>query len=132
MKKKYYIVTAKCGHVGRNRYILIDFALKAINGKKAASIARHLPRVKHHHKDAVRNVREVDFNEYNEQLALNSKNAYLNVESKQEQNLYCQELEEHVEEENFYEEEDYEIKRQRRINYIMKKRQIDDNINLSY
>ena len=131
MEKKYFIVTAKCGHVRRKRYILIDFAVEASNGKEAASIARHLPRVKHHHKDAIRNVQEVEYEAYCEQLILNSKDTYLKATSKQEQNRCCPDLEERIEEED-YEEENHDIKRQQRINYIMKKRQIDHKINLSY
>ena len=31
---KYYNVTAKCGHVGRENYIPISFPVKALNAKK--------------------------------------------------------------------------------------------------
>ncbi len=53
---RYFIVTAKCGHVGRDNYIPIDFAVKAESASKAASYARDLPRVKHDHKDAILSV----------------------------------------------------------------------------
>jgi len=59
--KKFYIVTAKCGHVGKSKYILIDFPVIAEDGREAAKIARQIPRVKHHHKDAIRNVEESSF-----------------------------------------------------------------------
>lgn len=60
----YYIVKAKCGHVGRNKYIIIDFPIKASTKKEAASIARQLPRVKHHHKDAILEITEIDYDSY--------------------------------------------------------------------
>ena len=50
---EFYLVTTKCGHVGKGHYVPITFPIKAENGKEAAKIARMLPRVKHHHWDAI-------------------------------------------------------------------------------
>jgi len=61
---KYYRVKAKCGHVGRNNYILKDFYVKATNGKEAAKQVRYTPRVKHHQKDAIQKVEEISLEEY--------------------------------------------------------------------
>jgi len=61
---KGFIVTAKCGHVGKNKYILMDFAIHAENAKKAAAIARSRPAVKRHRSDAIVCVREVEKEEY--------------------------------------------------------------------
>ena len=44
--KKFYIVTAKCGHVGKSKYILINFPVIAEDGREAAKIARQIPRDK--------------------------------------------------------------------------------------
>ena len=38
--KKYYKVYAKCGHVGRNSYILKWFYVKAESGSEAAKKVR--------------------------------------------------------------------------------------------
>ena len=84
---KYYIVTTKCGHVGKNKYIVIDFPVLAENGKDAARMARDIPRVKHHHKDAILNVREVSVEEYNEYVEKNNKDDYLKCSNRQEQNM---------------------------------------------
>ena len=46
---KYYNVTAKCGHVGRENYIPISFAVKAQSAKEASKRVRNFPRVKHDH-----------------------------------------------------------------------------------
>ena len=37
---KYYIVTAKCGHVGRDYYIPIDFPIRAESRTEAAKVAQ--------------------------------------------------------------------------------------------
>ena len=53
---KYYIVTAACGHVGRGRYIPIDFPIIANDPKEASRICRNIPRVKHGNKKAIMNM----------------------------------------------------------------------------
>lgn len=84
---KYYIVTTKCGHVGKNKYIVIDFPVLAENGKDAARKAREIPRVKHHHKDAILNVKEVTLEDYNKSIEMNHNDDYLKCSNRQEQNL---------------------------------------------
>lgn len=82
---RYYIVTAKCGHVGKGRYIPIPFAIRARSAAEAASIARGMPRVKHHHKDAILSVEEVTIFDYSELRWINHYDPYLQCESKREQ-----------------------------------------------
>ena len=60
----FFEVEAKCGHVGMNKYVLKNFYIKTDSAKKAAYIIRNVPRVKHDHKDAIRNVREITYEEY--------------------------------------------------------------------
>ena len=95
---KYYIVKAKCGHVGRNKYIVIDFPVIAENGKEAAKKARKYPRVKHDQKGAIINVTKVTYEDYLKCLENNNNDMYLKCKNRQEQNKI----------EDFYE----------RINYI--------------
>ena len=85
MNKDYYAVTCKCGHVGRNQYILITFPIIAESGKEVAMIARLIPRVKHHHKDCIISVRKIDYEEFVILNKLNSEDPYLSCESIQEQ-----------------------------------------------
>ena len=66
MKNKFYAVVTKCGHVGRNNYREVTFPINAKSGKEAAEIARWLPRVKHHKKDAIVRVFEIDYEKYKE------------------------------------------------------------------
>ena len=82
---RYYIVTAKCGHVGRGFYIPIDFAVMAGSASEAASLARQIPRVKHDHKDAILSVREIDRFEFAELAYVNEYDPYLCCASKREQ-----------------------------------------------
>ena len=97
---KFYKVTAKCGHVGKHYYLPIEFAIYAENGKMAAKIARNKSRVKHHQKDAILNVKEIDYLEYLELLEQNKNNPYLNSHSIQEQRNKCKDLPNQIIEEN--------------------------------
>ena len=81
---KYYEVTAKCGHVGRNYYVLKTFAVKAANGRAAARIVRNTPRVKHHQKDAIKSVQEIDKNRYLAIIKRNQQDPYFQSHSIQE------------------------------------------------
>lgn len=86
---KYYDVEAKCGHVGRNNYIIKHFFVSAENGKEAAYKTRLLPRVKHHHKDAIRSVTEIDYNEFVKGLDRNNLDPYFLVNNISEQRASC-------------------------------------------
>lgn len=85
MKSKFYRVTCKCGHVGKKYFIRIDFPVNAESKKEASEIARHIPRVKHDHKDAILDCREIDYEEYIILQIMNSKDPYLQCSNKQEQ-----------------------------------------------
>lgn len=63
MKSKFYRVTCKCGHVGKKHFIRIAFPVNADSGEEASEIARRIPRVKHDHKDAILDCREIDLKE---------------------------------------------------------------------
>lgn len=84
-----YEVCAKCGHVGRNYYIEKTFAVRAESGKEAAAKVRQFPRVKHHHKDAIRFVREVDEFRFCEIVNINSADPFFKCSSIQEQREIC-------------------------------------------
>ena len=84
---KYYMVIAKCGHVGRKNYIPIKFAVVAESGKEAAKKVRQFPRVKHNHKDAILDVRCITLEEFLEIKEINDNDPYLKCHSRKEQNL---------------------------------------------
>lgn len=87
-----YEVCAKCGHVGRDYYVEKTFAVKAESAKEAAAAVRWFPRVKHHHKDAIRFVTEVDVSRYTEIITANNEDAYFHCKNIQEQRGYSEML----------------------------------------
>ena len=114
MNTKYFKVQAKCGHVGRNHYILKWFYVKALTGEEAAKVVRDKPRVKHDHKDAIRDLIEISFEDYLIGLKINSEDMYFKCNNKQEQEYYkCVKLEEIYPEEK--EKPNYKKKRNGQI-----------------
>ncbi len=97
---RYYAVETKCGHVRRSNFIRITYAVKACSKSEAASIARFIPRVKHDKKDAIFSVKEVSYEEYIEINKNNNKDPYLSVHSRQDQNYYCSDLVDRIEQED--------------------------------
>lgn len=85
-----YEVCAKCGHVGRNYYIDKVFVVRAETAKEAARIVRGFPRVKHHHKDAIRYVRKIDETRYWEVRKWNNIDPYFSCHNIQEQRRTCE------------------------------------------
>jgi hypothetical protein len=82
----FFKVSAKCGHVGKGNFILIDFAVNCETKKEAAERARFFPRVKHDHRDAIVCVEEINREEFEQILETNENDPYLRCGSKHEQN----------------------------------------------
>lgn len=87
-----YEVKAKCGHVGRDWYVIKSFAIEADSGKEAAEIAKNKPRVKHHHRDAIQQVTPIDSIRYQEISVMNSADPYFRCHSIQDQRAFCPDL----------------------------------------
>lgn len=85
---KVFRVTAKCGHVGRNNYVIKSFAIRAFDAREAARIARDIPRVKHHHKDAILDVQEITLDDYYTLVEQNSHDPYFRCHNVQDQRSY--------------------------------------------
>ena len=123
MNKKYFAVTAKCGHVGRNNYIIKTIAIIADNAKEAAKIARWTGRVKHNDKKAIIQVINISYEEYLELVKQMNNDAYFNCKNIQEQRCYCDDINKSVyQEENKQEREELKSKRKNRV-----KRKMDIN-----
>lgn len=60
----YYKVLARCGHVKKGHYIEKWFYVEEDSKKEAAQIIRNTPRVKHHKKKTIEDVRTISFEEY--------------------------------------------------------------------
>ena len=63
MKNRYFKVVTKCGHVGRYHCIWIEFAIVAESKQQAADKVREEGRVKRDHKDFIKEIKEISFEE---------------------------------------------------------------------
>ncbi len=122
MENNLYAVTTMCGHVGRNNYIEITFPVSAENGREAAKIARWIPRVKHHVKNAILSVKKISREEYDDLILKNHEDNYLSVNSRQDQNFYCENIEERISKSEMNFEEKYD--RNEKVKYKLKKQKI--------
>ena len=89
---RYYEVIAKCGHVGRGKYIEMPFYVRAENGRDAAAIVRAFPRVKRDHRMAISNVTLISAADYMEGRNKNNCNPYFLAKSVQDQRALCTDL----------------------------------------
>jgi hypothetical protein len=94
--KKYFSVKTKCGHVGKLNCVWIDFAIVAESAKEAAAIARQIARVKHHHKNTIKEVVEITVDEFCKLKAINDADPYLHAKNHREQ-LQIEGFEERIE-----------------------------------
>ena len=83
--QKYYAVHCRCGHVGRDCYVEIVFAIIATSRKDAAEKARWFARVKHNRKNAIINCYEITREEYEKIIEINKNDPYLKCKNIQEQ-----------------------------------------------
>lgn len=125
---KYYLVTAKCGHVGRKKYIPITFGVKAASKKLAALRTKEIPRVKRDKKDAILEVTEVGYNEFMQVISINNKDRYLSAKNIQQQRQFFDEIVNRIVSEGKIEE----VKRSKKerkefVKYIQKKQRIQHN-----
>ena len=118
---EFYLVTTKCGHVGKKAYMPITFPVKAENGREAAKIARAFPRVKRHHKDAILKCEKVDRVKFVEQIKINNEDPYLHVVSKQEQQIIVENIEQRIVEDNHQDEINKPVKKTKRPNLKFQK-----------
>lgn len=87
-----YEVEAKFGHVGKNQYVIKSIPVVASSGVEAAALVRDMPRVKHHHPDAIRQVREIDAPKYWELVEVHEADLYFRCRSIQEQRILCPDM----------------------------------------
>lgn len=116
----FYRVKAKCGHVGRNNYIVKNFYVVASSGKEAARKVRYFPRVKHDRKDAILSVELISQDEFNSGIEINRDDAYFKVTNSSEQRLLGAVDPKDVRKEPRC----LEFKKERNIDYILKRNRI--------
>ena len=123
MTKKYFAVTVKFGHVGQHKCIIKTVPLTAESGKEAAYQARWMPRVKHHDKHAIIDVKEIDLEAYFILMIEKSLDPYFQCKNIQEQRNECEGIEDEVQymEENEIDYESREKARKSKVNFKAKK-----------
>lgn len=84
-----YEVDAKCGHVGRYYYIIQSFFVEACDKKEAVSLARRIPRIKYHQKDAIRKGEQISHISYLVGKERNELDPYFFVGNSSEQRKKC-------------------------------------------
>lgn len=102
---RYFEVTVKFGHVGKNKYYKGNIYLKAESGKEAASKARACPRVKHDHKDAILSVTELDYETFQELWEQNENISYFSCYNVQEQRDCLCEIQDQIFQETRFDQE---------------------------
>ncbi len=112
----FFEVRAKCGHVGRNHYILKNFYIKAETAKMAAKLIRYAPRVKHDQKDAIIYVKEIDYEDYLVGICQNKIDEYFNIYNSSDQKR--------IELEDIVAEEKPEKKQTRSVGFKLRKQKI--------
>ncbi len=120
---KLFKVEAKCGHVGKGKCIYIWFPVKAESAAEAAAKAREYKRVKHHHKDAIREVCEISYIEYLELQLSNSQDGYLQCKNIQQQRL-LKDFEQRIEADLFLLSKQNRSTHKRDVIFILKKSKI--------
>lgn len=118
---RYWKVDAKCGHVGKSKYIIKTFHIQAASGSEAAKIVRWKPRVKHHDKAAIRNVCEITKEEYEIGLRFQMNDSYFKSCNVQEQRAQCV----GIDLETFYEEKPEIRKKQTHAKRRLIQKQLD-------
>lgn len=80
----YYFVIAKCGHVGKGKYIDVIFPIMAETKKEASKMVLLKPKVKKQLSNAISSVFEVSKEEFDEQMNINKDDIYIHSHCKQE------------------------------------------------
>ncbi len=83
--KRYFKVTAKCGHVGKGNYVPIAFAVRAESRSEASQKVMGYHRVKKQLNDAIISCEEIDKKSYKELMHVNAENPYLKCKCNRQQ-----------------------------------------------
>ena len=131
---KYYLVTAKCGHIGKNKYIECPFYVLAPSGKEASHRVRYMPRVKHGHKDAIISCQEISKETFAEHQRDSRLAGYFVAKSRQEQSVIFEQIEPLIKTEpsTLIEQRDQEGRRSKRDAVLRQIRKMNKHRNEEY
>ncbi|MGB4310913.1 MAG: hypothetical protein WBJ28_03775 [Bacilli bacterium] len=92
-ERKYYVVTCKFGHVGRDKYLPLDLPIRATSKKEASAKAKKTGGVKRDHPDwCLKGPTEITKEEYNELKAKLVNDPYWNKKTRQNTALFADKL----------------------------------------
>lgn len=80
----YYLVTAKCGHVGNGKYCEVNFPIKAETKREASQICLKKAKVKKQLKDAISQVEEISYEQFRMEKERFNANPYIHAHTKRE------------------------------------------------
>ena len=120
---RYFIVTAKCGHVGKGKYIDVQFPIIAENASDAARIILKRTKVKKHLKNAITSVIEVRESAYFDFIYENPYESYLSAHSSREFNLDDYEIKK-LETCNRHKKQEFSSRKER-VSFILKKHKLN-------
>jgi len=81
---RYYLVVAKCGHVGKGKYIEVEFPIYANDKSTASQLCLKKGKVKKHLKNAISSVCEVSYDIYLNKLNEFKSNLFVKAHTKKE------------------------------------------------
>ncbi len=120
----YYLVYAKCGHVGKGNYLEVAFPVYAKTAHDATQIVLKRPKVKKHLKNAITSVEEINYEDYLNELESFKNNDYIKAHSKKD--LMICELDVNNLESSFKQYKKSFSSRMERVNYILRKNRIKE------
>ena len=123
-KINYYLVVAKCGHVGKGNYLDVTFPVYAKSAHAAAQMILKRPKVKKHLKNAITSVEEIDYESYLEQINYFEGNGFIKAHTKDEVVDYLADVKALVKTNKQYKKSF--SSRKERVFYQMKKNQIKE------
>lgn len=121
---KYYLVVAKCGHVGNGKYFEVEFPIYAESKSEAAQNCLKRGKVKKHLKNAITSVCEITYEYYQELKNQFSNNKFVHAHTKGEISEF---IEEAVELERHQSWKKSFANRAERITYLLKKNKIKED-----
>lgn len=121
---KYYMVVAKCGHVGNGKYLEVEFPIYAESKSDAAQNCLKRGKVKKHLKNAITSVCEITYDSYKELKDKFYNNKFIHAHTKSEILDYISEA---VELEKNHSWKKSFTDRAERITFLLKKNKIKED-----
>ncbi|MBE6138052.1 MAG: hypothetical protein E7176_06625 [Erysipelotrichaceae bacterium] len=122
----YYLVIAKCGHVGKGRYVEVEFPVYAEDKKSAAQMVLKRGKVKKQLKNAITTVYEISYNEYIVKSNEFDDNTFVRAHTKKEILDYIESAEQLISLKKHYKKSFNS--REERIMFLFKKNKIMEDL----